>query len=349
MRNSNPKPSAKALPWGALFLIATCLPQACFAAEGETLATGVTNVPSHWLTQLGSRGVRTHDPSTIVKCKDKFWVFCTGPGILSYHSRDLVSWQSGPRIFTNSPAWVAEAVPENRRSYFWAPDIIFWRDRYLLYYSVSSFGKNTSAIGLATNATLDPSDTRFHWTDQGIVVQSHAGDNFNAIDPSIIADGQGGLWLAFGSFWSGIKLIELDPVTGGGVGRTPTMLSLAYHSSIEAACIYRHERYYYLFVNWGTCCRGVQSTYNIRVGRSDRITGPYLDAQGVDLLQDGGSLFLESHGPFVGPGHAGIISEGGTNWLSCHFYDGTRAGAPTLAILPFHWTTNGWPEVQLPP
>ena len=98
-------------------------------------------------------------------------------------------------------------------------------------------------------------------------------------------------------------------------------------------------------VNWGACCRGINSTYNIRVGRSDRITGPYLDQNGVDLLAGGGSLLLGSRGNFIGPGHAGIVSRDGVDWFSCHFYDGTRGGLPTLALLPLRWDTNGWPEV----
>src|SRR5579859_5390760 len=169
---------------------------------------------SAWLIKLGSRDVRVHDPSTIVKCKDKFWVFYTGRGIPAYHSKDLNQWEAGPPVFTNAPAWVAVAVPSNHNSYFWAPDIIHLDGGYRLYYSVSSFGKNTSAIGMAANLTLDPTDPQYHWTDRGVVVHSSATDNFNAIDPSVVRDEEGGLWLAFGSFWTGIKLVQLDPATG---------------------------------------------------------------------------------------------------------------------------------------
>jgi arabinan endo-1,5-alpha-L-arabinosidase len=296
-----------------------------------------------------SRGVRSHDPSTIVRCKEKYWVFYTGVGIPSYYSTDLVKWEAGPRVFTNAPAWVADAVPENRRTHFWAPDVIHAGGRYLLYYSVSSFGKNTSAIGLATNATLDPADANYAWVDQGIVIRSLASDNFNAIDPAVLADAERGLWLSFGSFWSGIQLIPLDPTSGRRLDPGTPPLALAHYSSIEAPYIYRHADYYYLFVNWGICCRGTNSTYNIRVGRSRSVAGPYVDDRGADLLQGGGRLVLESVGSFIGPGHAGIVSEGGTNWLSCHFYDGNRSGASTLAILPLTWTSEGWPQVKHSP
>jgi arabinan endo-1,5-alpha-L-arabinosidase len=120
---------------------------------------------------------------------------------------------------------------------------------------------------------------------------------------------------------------------------------LAHSDSIEASYIYQHGSYYYLFVNWGVCCRGTNSTYNVRVGRSAEITGPYLDRDGVDMLKGGGTLFMESKGKFIGPGHTGIIVAGGTNWVSCHFYDASRRGLSTLAILPMRWTTNDWPQI----
>jgi len=97
-------------------------------------------------------------------------------------------------------------------------------------------------------------------------------------------------------------------------------------------------------VNWGICCRGTNSTYEIRVGRGEKITGPYLDQDGKDLRVGGGTKFLAREGVFIGPGHAGIVSVGGTNWFSCHFYDGTRRGLAALALLPLRWNADGWPE-----
>jgi arabinan endo-1,5-alpha-L-arabinosidase len=293
-----------------------------------------------------TRTVRTHDPSTIVKCKDEFWVFCTGHGVPSYHSKDLRVWEAGPRTITNTLPWIAEAVPQNSGRDFWAPDIIHLGDKYFLYFAVSTWGKNTSAIGLMTNPTLDTNDSNYKWTDEGIVVRSRATNDFNTIDPAVCLDGTGRVWLAFGSFWSGIKLIELNPKTGHRISEDSRMYSLAHKDMIEASYIYPHDGYYYLFVNWGQCCRGIRSTYNIRVGRSAEIDGPYLDKDGVDLLLGGGSLFLKSEGDFIGPGHAGIIVDGATNWFSCHFYDGKHGGRPTLGILPLHWASDGWPEIQ---
>lgn len=297
-------------------------------------------------TQLGSRGVRAHDPSTIIKCKDEYWFFCTGRGVQSYCSKDLMKWESGPRVFTNAPSWAADAVPENRNMHYWAPDIIYLGNRYLLYYSVSSFGKTTSAIGLATNPTLDPAAPEFRWTDQGIVVQTTSNSNFNAIDPAVFHDTDGNLWLAFGSFWSGIKLIQLDPKTGKRIAPDSPMYSLAHNEAIEAPCIYSHDGHYYLFVNWGICCKGTNSTYEIRVGRSDKITGPYLDKEGKDLLTGGGTKLMQTEGAFIGPGHAGVFAEGDKYWFSFHFYNGSQRGSPTYAIRPLKWSSDGWPLVE---
>ena len=194
-----------------------------------------------------------------------------------------MNWEPGPHVFTNAPAWADQAVPEHRGNYFWAPDVIHLGDRYLIYYSVSTFGKKVSAIGLATSPTLDPTDPAFGWTDQGEVIRSTGTNDFNTIDPAVSQDAEGKLWLSFGSFWSGIKLIQLDAKTGKRMAPESPMYSLAHFDSIEASYIYHHDKYYYLFVNWGKCCNGVQSTYNIRVGRSEKITGPYLDRSGVDL------------------------------------------------------------------
>lgn len=297
------------------------------------------------LRAVGSVDVRAHDPSTIVTCKDEYWVFHTGRGIGSYRAKDLRKWEPGPRVFSESPAWVAEAVPENRNGHFWAPDIIKLGDRYFLYYSVSTLGKITSAIALATNKTLDPADPDFKWIDEGIVIRSGPGGNFNAIDPAILHDKDGRLWMTFGSFWSGLKLVELDPKTGKRLAPDAPLHALAHRKEIEAACLYPHGGYYYLFINHDKCCRGIESTYTIRVGRSATITGPYLDREGRPLLKGAGTDVLVTDGPFIGPGHAGIATVNGREWFSCHFYDATQRGRPTLAIRPLTWDGEGWPVV----
>ncbi len=300
--------------------------------------------------RLHRRDTFVHDPSTIVKCKGEYWLFATGRGIVSRRSKDLIAWQAGPPVFTTRPAWTTNAVPGNRggdQGDFWAPDVIQLTNRYLLNYSVSTFGRKISAIGLVTNPTLDPADPNYHWTDQGMVIQTGGADDFNAIDPAVTQAADGSLWLSFGSFWSGIKLIQLDPSTGNRIAPGSPVYSLARYSAIEASYLHRHNGHYYLFLDWDRCCRGTNSTYNIRVGRSEKITGPYLDKAGKDMLQGGGSLLLGTVGPFIGPGHPGIFNEGGTNWFSCHFYDGSQGGRSVLGLGQLEWGADGWPLLKV--
>jgi arabinan endo-1,5-alpha-L-arabinosidase len=310
------------------------------------------------LARAGSRGLRLHDPSGIVRCGEEYWLYSTGAAVRSFHSKDLKTWEPGPRVFERAaPPWVREAVPGNRNGNdFWAPDVIKVGDRYLLYYSVSAWGRNTSAIALATNATLDPARQDYRWVDRGVVIRSDAGrDDFNAIDPAPLLDADGRMWLAFGSFWGGIQLVELDPATGLRVAPDSPVRALARNAQIEGPYIVRHGDHYFLLVAWGWCCRGVRSTYNIRVGRAERITGPYLDRDGKDMRAGGGTLLLGTEGPFIGPGQPSVFSEPDAtaradkstpatrHFLVCHFYDPTAGGRGTLAIRELKWDGEGWP------
>ncbi len=298
-----------------------------------------------------------HDPSTLIRRGDTYWVFGTGLGCPAFSSTDRVHWTFRGPVLPEPPAWTRTVTPRNPNGHFWAPDVRYVRGRYLLYYAVSTFGSHESAIGLAASRTLEPGS----WTDEGVVIQSTGRDDFNAIDPCVTESRDGRLWLGFGSFWSGIKLVELDPATGKRIGTS--MESLARHpqdraDSIEAPFICSHGGYYYLFVNWDYCCRGARSTYNIRVGRSRRITGPYVDRQGLPLLQGGGTLVLGSHpddgsgrpfDPRIGPGHAGILSDEGVDRFSFHYeYVRDRGGRPTLQIGAVRWDSAGWPTVTPP-
>lgn len=293
--------------------------------------------------------ISAHDPSTMIKCKNRYYVFSTGQGILSKSSADKVFWTPGPSVFTNVPSWTTNAVP-GFSGVFWAPDALFFNNQYHLYYAVSTFGSQTSGIGLVTNPTLDPTDATYHWTDQGSVIQSTSGAPYNTIDPSLVWDASGNLWMSLGSYWSGIYLVQLDPLTGLRISPASPTYQLAYNNSIEASYIYRHGSYYYLFVNWGSCCSGVNSTYNVRVGRATSVTGPYLDRNGVNMVANGGSLFLRGTGKFAGPGHMGIISENGQDWFTYHYYDGNdwdpgygAYGHADFDFEPLSWSADNWP------
>ncbi len=293
-----------------------------------------------------------HDPSTIILCNGRYYQFWTGQGILTKSSADKVFWTPGPPVFTNAPAWTSKAVP-GFTGLFWAPDILYFNGTYHLYYAVSTFGSQVSAIGLVTNPTLDPSKANYQWTDQGPVITSTNGSAYNTIDPSFCWDNAGNLWMAFGSYWNGIYLEQLNSTTGLAISSNPPRYQLAYNSSIEASYLWRRGGYYYLFADWGSCCSGVNSTYNIRVGRSTSITGPYLDQNGVNMVNEGGTLFMQGDGKYTGPGHVGILDEGGVLSLTHHYYDANSYapqygayGSPNFALLPLSWTANDWPVVN---
>lgn len=293
--------------------------------------------------------IEIHDPSTIVKHGDHYYVFGTGRNIISRSSPDRVYWTNGPRVFQSPPAWTVRSVPGFQDT-FWAPDIVRVNGKYHLYYSVSTWGSQVSAIGLVTNPTLDPKDPAYAWTDQGPVIESRVGSPYNTIDPSLILDGKGDLWMAFGSYWNGIYLVQLDPGTGKRISTNSPVTRLAFNSSIEAAGIKQRGNYFYLFVNWGSCCVGVNSTYHMRIGRSTSITGPYLDRNGVNLANNGGSVFLEGTGKYAGPGHAAFFTEDGRDWMSYHYYDAgswsigyRNYGTARFDIVPLTWSSDGWP------
>ncbi len=325
-----------------------------FCLALAALWLGVASVadgqPSQSAQGIPLRGYLTaHDPSTIIRCKNRYYLFYTDTGIATKSSSDLVYWSPGPPVFTNPPNWTTNLVP-GFAGIFWAPDILFFNNKYYLYYAVSTFGSQVSAVGLVTNPTLDPTDPAYQWTDQGPVINSTNGSPYNTIDPSFSWDNAGNLWMAFGSYWNGIYLTQLSTTNGLRIAANSPVYQLAYNSSIEASYLWRRGGYYYLFVNWGSCCSGVNSTYNIRVGRSTQITGPYLDQNGVNMVSGGGSLFLQGTGKFCGPGHVGILSTNGAQWFSHHYYDANAwapqyaaYGAPEFDFVPLDWTPDDWP------
>jgi arabinan endo-1,5-alpha-L-arabinosidase len=290
----------------------------------------------------GSLGI--HDPSTIINCNGRYYIFGTHGGIYSKSSADKQYWVTGPSVFATAPSWTTSYTGTSGLDGFWAPEIIYFNGQYYLYYAISTYASQVSAIGLATNPTLDPNDSSYLWTDQGAVITSTTGNSYNCIDPSVTFDASSNLWMSFGSYWSGIYCVQLNPTNGLRLASNPTIYHLAYNSSIEASYLYHHGSYYYLFVNWGACCAGINSTYNIRVGRSTSVTGPFLDRNNVNMVSSGGTLFLKTTGKYIGPGQIGILNEGGTNCFSYHYYDAnTTVGTPTLDIEPLYWTPDGWP------
>jgi len=289
---------------------------------------------------------QVHDPS-IIKDGDTYYLFSTRAGIAIRCSNDLVHWRLCGDVFAHLPEWAVKDVPGLRG--LWAPDVSYFNRRYHLYYSVSTFGSNRSSIGLATNETLDPASEKYRWVDRGRVIGSSISDDWNAIDPDVVLDEHDQPWLSFGSFWGGIKLRKLDPSTGKLSTQDETLYSLARRptpGAVEASNIIRKNDYYYLFVSFDFCCRGKDSTYNIRVGRARRLTGPYLDRSGKPMMEGGGTLVVAGAGRWVGPGHCAVLQEKDRDWLVYHAYDTEWHGVSTLRISALRWDSEGWPTIS---
>ena len=268
-----------------------------------------------------------HDPSTIVECDGKYFTFGTGGGGLI--SDDGWTWRSGGV----RPGGGA------------APDAMKIGNRYLVIYGATGgglFGNHNGRILTMWNNTLDPESPNFKYTEAIEVASSDGMEDCDAIDPSLLLDPTTGrLWATYGTYWGSIRLIELDPKTGERVkGNVEQDVAI----DCEATDLIYRDGWYYLLGTHGTCCDGVNSTYNIIVGRSKSVTGPYYDNVGRDMLKGGGRMVINAGDRVTGPGHFGrtVIDEG-VEIMSCHYEaDFDMSGRSVLGIRPLLWK-NGWP------
>ncbi len=307
-----------------------------------------------------SQDIRVHDP-VMIREKSIYYLFCTGTryfGLL-FSRHDQLEKRAGLYSMLRLPGPL-KLFP-GFKGHIWAPDISFHKGQYYLYYSVSAFGKNTSCIGVATNKTFDASSSDFKWTDHGKVIQSIPGrDLWNAIDPNLAFDDEQKPWLTFGSFWSGMKLVKLDasltkiaePQEWYTISKRARDFKTDDYSAgegpVEAPFIFKKNGYYYLFVSFDYCCRGLKSNYKVVVGRSTKIQGPYLDKDGVRMDQGGGSLVIEGNKDWPGVGHNSAYTFDGTDYMVFHAYDAKDEGKPKLKISKIEWDGNGWPVCKLP-
>ncbi|MFD7654254.1 arabinan endo-1,5-alpha-L-arabinosidase [Actinosynnema sp. NPDC059797] len=279
--------------------------------------------------------VHVHDPTFVKRPEGGYLVAHTGDNIALKTSTDRTAFRNAGQVFPNGASWTTTYTNGSRN--LWAPDLSYQNGRYYLYYSASSFGSNRSAIFLATSTT----GAAGSWTNQGLVVESRTSDNFNAIDPNLVIDDQGRWWLSFGSFWSGIKMVALNPSTGKRSDSTIRSIASRNGGPIEAPTIVKRGNYYYLYVSFDYCCRGASSTYRVMVGRSTSVTGPYLDRNGRDLNSGGGTEILATHGSVIGPGHQDVFTDVDADVLAYHYY--TSSGAALLGINLLAYDGQGWP------
>lgn len=289
---------------------------------------------AHW----GLSGdVGVHDPS-IIKEGNSWYVFSTGEGLQVLRSDNGTDFYRVPQIFLSAPSWWKTYVPKQEPMDVWAPDVKAYNGKVWLYYSISTFTKNTSAIGLVSASSVGAGN----WKDEGVVVSTNGTQNYNAIDPELVIDAKGDPWLAFGSFWTGLKLTKLDKNT---MKPTGSLYSIAQRTvndgAIEAPSITYRGGYYYLFASIDSCCSGVDSTYKIIYGRSKNITGPYVDKNGVSLMNNGGTILDSGNARWKGPGGQDVYD---ANLIVRHAYDAEDEGRPKLLISDLIWDSGGWPS-----
>ena len=290
--------------------------------------------------------IRVHDP-VMIKDGSDYYVFHTGRGISVKTSKDKITWKRAGSVFNanNLPSWFKTDIP-NQDGSLWAPDIHYSRNKYYLYYAVSAWMNFNSSIGLATNTTLDSTNPKYQWVDEGqIISYKNGGEGVNVIDPNFISEKNGRAWLFYGSYKAGLRAVELDPVTGKLLNDPPSLYTITKALG-EGVYVIKSPEYYYIFASRGRCCAGLQSTYQMVIGRSKTITGPYLNKEGLSWVDNNYSVFLAGDSTEPGRGHNGFYTEGDSTFIVYHAYTRAAKGASLLNIKPLYIEKDGWPTIE---
>ncbi|HUH63458.1 MAG TPA: arabinan endo-1,5-alpha-L-arabinosidase [Terracidiphilus sp.] len=337
----------------------TCRPvtlgAASFAASG-TLSFPAQAVDPLTTYDFAGNTDPVLDPS-VIRAGSTYYAFSTDVASAAYSlpircSTDKVNWTLCGSVFPHgAPSWASQLVPGIQG--LWAPDISYFNGEYHVYYAGSTFASQRSFIALATNKTLDSSDPHYKWVDRGPVMVSNPGDNFNAIDPTLLVDRDGTVWMTYGSSHTGIKQRQVDPATGQLIVANCTCYSLATRpgvkgNPIEGPSLVRHGNFYYLFVSMDYCCANFNTTiaYKEAVGRSTSFHGPFVDANGTAMMNGGGTVLLEEDSAWTAPGGgtAYIDSSTGESLIIFHAHDSSQSETPYQWVKSLKWV-NDWPVI----
>ena len=319
---------------------------------GLAVALGATaTFAADWFaTDVRQQG---HDP-TMYRDENGYILMSTNNNLAMWTSEDMVKWSAKGQIFSDSPQWLKDAVG-GKTDGIWAPDLFHFNNQYGVFYCGSVFGKRTSAIGVVTNANLDFSSSADGWTDQGEVTRTTNSNNYNAIDADVVVTPDGEYWMTYGS-WNagGIRLIKLDPKTGKQASDDKTNYQIATRggSGIEGPSLIEHGGQYFLFTAWDVCCKQgdeiEQTTYKTAMGRADKVNGTYVDRNGKNLNDGGGTILMQRYSRYVGPGGGEAFKDLNRIRFVHHYYDLTGDKFNHIHIRDVVFSDDNWPEMGQP-
>jgi len=291
-----------------------------------------------------------HDPD-IIRYEDGYALATTDNHMLMQFSEDALNWENGEPAMPEFSKWLYKYAPNMID--IWAPDIHYIGGEYRMYYCGSEMGIRSSGMGFMASKEIDPTKPGYGWTDMGEVIHTVKSDSYNAIDAAVLNDLDGKVWMAFGSWGTGIHILELDESTGK-VKDGAKMKNIANRggAGVEGASLIEHNGKYFLFTAWDNCCKKgadlENNSYKTTVGRSNRIDGGYVDRSGKALLDGGGTILLSRYGRYYGPAGGEAFEDINRQRFVNHYYDKNDGGNSYIQVRDIVWTEDNWPELGQP-
>ena len=329
-----------------------CLRKIGISAGGALALTATLCVPSAFAADWYVKEHRWagHDPD-IIRYEDGYALATTDNHMLMQFSEDALNWKNGEPAMPEFSKWLYTYAPNMID--IWAPDIHYIGGEYRMYYCGSEMGIRSSGMGFMASKEIDPTKPGYGWTDMGEVIHTVKSDSYNAIDAAVLKDLDGKVWMAFGSWGTGIHILELDESTGK-VKNGAKMKNIANRggAGVEGASLIEHNGKYFLFTAWDNCCKKgadlENNSYKTTVGRSNRIDGGYVDRSGKALLDGGGTILLNRYGRYYGPAGGEAFEDINRQRFVNHYYDKNDGGNSYIQVRDIVWTEDNWPEMGQP-